>query len=163
MKKTAYFLSIIASGILIITAPSSCKKYEEQPKDWFTSDLTFDSLDQNGIVAGYQLNNIYAYLPVGFDRVGGDFLDDGAGEAVPSTYNATAENYLNGTFSTLNNPDPYWGNSYFGIRGANVFLKSIDRVPVAALKNRSPVFKGLLLLGIIETIRRHSVARRFRL
>src|SRR6185369_4087058 len=105
MKKTAYFLSIIASGILIITAPSSCKKYEEQPKDWFTSDLTFDSLDQNGIVAGYELNNIYTYLPGGFDRINGDFLDVGAGEAVPTRYNATAESYLKGTVSALNNPD----------------------------------------------------------
>jgi len=131
MKKTNVSFLILTTSLFIIVA-SSCRKYEEQPKDWFTSDLTFDSLDRNGVVAGYDLNNIYTYIPDGFNRVDGDFLDDAAGEALPSRYNTSVENFLKGTITALNNPDAYWGNSYYGIRRANIFLKSIDRVPIAA-------------------------------
>lgn len=129
MKHITFSLLILAGAFLVITG-SSCRKYENEPKDWFTSGLTFDTLDQNGIVAGYDLNNIYTYIPNGFDRINGDFLDDGAGEALPSRYNAPVENYLKGTVNLLNNPDPYWGNSYYGIRRATIFLNNIDKVPI---------------------------------
>lgn len=132
MKKTYYFiLPVIA--VCLITASSSCRKYETQPKDWFTSELTFDTLDKNGVVAGYNLNNIYNYVPDGFARIDGDFLDDAAGDAVPSRYNATVENYLKGTINVMNNPDPYWANSYYGIRRANIFLANIGKVPIAVV------------------------------
>ncbi|MGC4102597.1 RagB/SusD family nutrient uptake outer membrane protein [Ferruginibacter sp.] len=132
MKKK-YFIPITISAIVSLLVISSCKKYETQPKDWFTSSLTFDTLDKNGIVAGYDLNNIYNYVPDGFTRIDGDFLDDGAGDALPSRYNTQAENYLKGTVSAINNPDPYWANSYYGIRRANIFLANIDKVPLIAI------------------------------
>jgi starch-binding outer membrane protein, SusD/RagB family len=112
---------------------SSCSKYEKEPKDWFTSELTYDTLDQNGIVAGYALNNIYTYVPNGFNRIDLDYLDAATDDAVPSRYNTLVETYSNGTASLTINPDPYWGNSYFGIRSANIFLKNIKSVPVAGL------------------------------
>jgi hypothetical protein len=131
MKKNLPIIMLLAFCGMILTW-SSCRKYEEEPKDWFTSGLAFDSLDQNGIVAGYTLNNIYTYIPDGFNRIGGDFLDAAAGDAIPSRYNTMVENYINGTVSVINNPDPYWSNSYYGIRRSNIFLKGIDNVPVAA-------------------------------
>lgn len=130
MKKTTHFLLLVSAGIMCITW-SSCKKYEQEPKDWFTSELTFDSLDQNAVVAGFNLNNIYTYIPDGFNRIGGDFLDAASGDAVPSRLNTLVENYTKGTVSVINNPDPYWGNSYYGIRRANIFLANIGRVPTA--------------------------------
>jgi len=130
MKKTIYLLPVLLS---IVIFWSSCRKYETEPKDWFTSQLTFDTLDKNGIVSGYALNNIYTYIPGGFNRIDGDFLDDASGDAIPSRYNTTVENYTKGTVSSINNPDPYWGNSYYGIRDANVYLKNIDKVPVPVL------------------------------
>jgi hypothetical protein len=132
MKKI-FFLQLTVACLLMTILWSSCRKYEEEPKDWFTYELTFDSLDQNGIVSGFNLNNIYTYIPDGFNRIGGDFLDAASGDAVPSRYNTMVENYTKGTVSVINNPDPYWRNSYYGIRRANIFLASIDRVPVAAL------------------------------
>jgi starch-binding outer membrane protein, SusD/RagB family len=141
MKKITYLLTIITCGVFAVTW-SSCRKYEKEPKDWFGSALTFDTLDQNGIVAGYDLNNIYLYIPDGFDRIGrtstdnGDFLDDASGDALPSRYNRPVENYLQGTVSLLNNPDPYWGNSYYGIRRASIFLKNINAVPLPAITKR---------------------------
>lgn len=135
MKKITSLMLLLGAGVMAFSW-SSCRKYESEPKDWFTSALTFDSLDQNAVIAGFDLNNIYTYLPNGFDRIGGDFLDDGAGEALPSRFNTVAENYTQGTINLLNNPDPYWSSSYYGIRRATIFLKNIDRVPVAALTKR---------------------------
>ncbi len=132
MKKK-HFFPITVTVVLFVTAFSSCEKYETQPKDWFTSALTFDSLDQNGVVAGYDLNNIYNYVPDGFNRIDGDFLDDAAGDALPSRYNTSVETFLNGTVTAINTPDPYWANSYYGIRRANIFLASIGKVPIAAI------------------------------
>jgi starch-binding outer membrane protein, SusD/RagB family len=130
MKKTIYFYSILLTGLLAFTW-TSCTKYEQEPKDWFKSDLTFDTLDRNGIVAGYDLNNIYTYLPDGFNRIGGDFLDAATDDALPSRYNTAIENYTKGTVSVVNNPDAYWGSAYYGIRRANIFLKNIVNVPIA--------------------------------
>src|SRR3989442_1703676 len=116
MKKSINFLLLISAGSIIISWATSCKKAEREPKDWFTSALTFDSLDRNGIVAGFDLNNIYTYIPNGFNRIDGDFLDAGTDDALPSRYNTLVENYIKGTVSVINNPDPYWANSYYGIR-----------------------------------------------
>jgi hypothetical protein len=132
MKKSMYFFSLLSAGLMLFTW-SSCRKYEQQPKDWFTSELTFDTLDKNGIVAGYDLNNIYTYLPNGFNRIDGDFLDAGTDDAMPSRYNTSVEYYSKGTLSVLNNPDPWWGTSYAGIRRANIFLKNIVNVPIPDL------------------------------
>lgn len=129
MKKFIPLISIIAAGAVAVVSPS-CRKVETEPKDWFTERLTFDTLDQNAIIAGYNLNNIYTYIPNGFDRIDGEFLDDAAGDAVPSRYNTSVENFLKGTITLINNPDQYWSNSYYGIRRSNIFLKNIDKVPL---------------------------------
>jgi starch-binding outer membrane protein, SusD/RagB family len=138
MKKTAYLL-IVAAGYMAIL--SSCRKYEQQPKDWFTEELAFDTLDKNAVVAGYNLNNIYTFIPNGFNRVDGDFLDASTDDAVPTRFNATGEYFARGIVTAANNPEEspgngyglsQWANSYYGIRRANIFLSYIERVPVAA-------------------------------
>lgn len=133
MKKTIYFLLLATFGFFLAITPSSCRKYELEPEDWYASDLIFDSLDKNGTVAALNLNNIYNYVPNGFNRIDGDFLDDAAGDALPSRYNTSVIDYLKGTVSVTNNPDPYWANSYFGIRRANIFLENIEKVPIPTL------------------------------
>lgn len=134
--KRLFSSAAILGFVILAFSWSSCRKYETEPKDWFGTALTFDSLDQNGVVAGFDLNNIYVYVPDGFDRIGGDFLDDGAGEALPSRYNTPVASYYNGTLSLLNNPDPYWGNAYYGIRRATIFLKNINVVPLPLVTKR---------------------------
>src|SRR5215207_1835693 len=154
MKKTFYFLVALGWGVLSITG-SSCRKYEREPKDWFTAELTFDTVDKNGVVAGYNLNNLYNYIPNGFNRIGGDFLDAAAGDALPSRYNTAIENYLQGTVSVTNNPDPYWGTAYYGIRSANIFLKYIDRVPLPVVtrqyyKSEARFIRALLYWELLK-------------
>lgn len=122
-------------AIFIWTLIPSCKKdVETEPRDQITTDLVWDKLDKNAAYAKQYLYNIYNYLPNGFERINGDYLDAGAGDAIPSR-NLTGTNvqfYTNGLVSTINNPDGYWSNSYQGIRNVNIFLSNIDSVPTSA-------------------------------
>lgn len=127
-KKQVY---IILYSISILAIYSGCKRVETEPRDWIQSDLVWDEKDRNGTVAGFFLNSVYTYIPGGFNRIGGDYLDAASGDAIPSRLNTSVEFYTNGRVSVINNPDAYWGSSYAGIRAANIFLANIDKVPMA--------------------------------
>ncbi|MES2777225.1 MAG: RagB/SusD family nutrient uptake outer membrane protein [Bacteroidota bacterium] len=139
MKKNFFIAAVALVAMAIVS--TSCRKVEREPKDWFGSSLVFDSLDQNAIVAAFNLNDIYNYIPGGFNRINnfagtGDYLDAASGDAIPSRNNAPVSYYYTGAINVLNNPDPYWANSYYGIRRANIFIGNIDVVPTAALTKR---------------------------
>ncbi|HEX8424804.1 RagB/SusD family nutrient uptake outer membrane protein [Hymenobacter sp.] len=126
-------ISVLALGLAWAT--TACKRVETEPRDFIQEDLMWDEKDKNATLAAWFLNDIYNYLPGGFNRISGgngDFLEAGAGEAVPSRFNRPVEYYTNGTVSAINNPDPYWGNSYAGIRRVNIFLANVDKVPTTA-------------------------------
>lgn len=131
MKSIRILLFAVSiSTIFLITINTGCKKVETEPKDWFGADLVFDTLDRLGTVAAFNLNDLYNYIPNGFNRISSDFLDAATDDAVPSRNNTLVEYYTNRRISVLNNPDPYWGNSYYGIRRANIFLQNIGAVPI---------------------------------
>ena len=129
MNKSIIHFSI--GILLLIGAPSCRKEAETEPRDLFTDNLVWDAKDKNATFAKQFLYNIYNYLPVGFNRVNGDFLDAASGDAIPSRNNTgtNIEYYTNGLVSVIQNPDTYWSNSYTGIRNANIFLANIDQVP----------------------------------
>jgi len=130
MKKSIIFYLI---GLLVWIVIPSCKKDPEtEPRELITAELIFDKKDVNGVLARQFLNNVYTFLPNGFNRIGGDYLDAGTNDAIPSRIGTSVENYTNGRITVLQNPDNYWGNSYAGIRQANIFLANIDSVPVVA-------------------------------
>ena len=124
------FKSTLCGLLLVMLFTNSCKKIETVPKDWFGSDLVFDTLDRLGTVAAFNLNDLYNYIPGGFNRIGGDFLDAASGDAIPSRNNTLVEYYTNRRVSVVSNPDPYWGNSYAGIRRTNIFMQNINKVPI---------------------------------
>lgn len=128
LKKQLYIILYCTSMLALY---SGCKRVETEPRDWIKSDLVWDEKDKNATVAGFFLNSVYTYIPGGFNRIDGDYLDAASGDAVPSRLNTAVEYYTNGRISVLNNPDAYWGNSYAGIRAANIFLANIDLVPMA--------------------------------
>lgn len=119
------FLYLFATAIL-----PSCKKAEVEPQDLNNYSLVFDPQDLNATLAQQFLNNVYNFLPTGFNRISGDFLDAASGDAVSTLSNTPISYYNNGLVSTTNNPDAYFSNSYAGIRQANIFLANIDKVPV---------------------------------
>lgn len=124
------FKSALCGLLLVMLFTNSCKKIETVPKDWFGSDLVFDTLDRLGTVAAFNLNDLYNYIPGGFNRIGGDFLDAASGDAIPSRNNTLVEYYTNRRVSVVSNPDPYWANSYAGIRRTNIFMQNINKVPI---------------------------------
>ncbi|WP_406826170.1 RagB/SusD family nutrient uptake outer membrane protein [Pedobacter sp. KACC 23697] len=133
MKITYYNRFILLFSLFGLLVLGACKKVETEPRDWIREDLVWDDQDKNATVAGFFLNSVYTYIPTGFNRIDGDYLDAASGDAIPSRNNTQVEFYTNGRISVVNNPDPYWGNSYAGIRAANIFLSNIDKVPMAAI------------------------------
>ena len=98
--------SIIQFAIAAFTwvlLPSCTKEMETEPRDLVTTDLVWNKEDKNAVYAKQFLANVYNYLPNGFTRVNGDYLDAGTGDAVPSR-NLTGTNvgfYTNGLASTI--------------------------------------------------------------
>src|SRR5690606_35554401 len=77
------------------------------------------------------LTNIYSYIPSGFNRVSGDFLDVATDDALPSRNVNGGIEVLRTTrmTSASSNPDGFWETGYTGIRKSNIFLSKIDVVP----------------------------------
>lgn len=124
----------IIGCLCVFTALGACKKYETVPLYTIEDDLTWDQLDSLGTLAAWFLNDVYTYLPTGFNRVNNDYLDAATDDAMPSRNNTTVQYFTNGRINVLNNPDAVWGNSYYGIRRANIYLKNVDKVPNTGLK-----------------------------
>lgn len=129
MKKTTFYIYLLAATISVTLTLDACRKYETEPLYAIKDDLVWDDMDSLGVVANFFLNDIYTYLPDGFNRVGGQFLDAGTDDAMPSINNAGIQYFTNGRINALNNPDGVWSSSYYGIRRANIFLKNVYKVP----------------------------------
>ncbi|WP_177217070.1 RagB/SusD family nutrient uptake outer membrane protein [Pedobacter insulae] len=152
MKNITLFLF---SFLLIL---SGCKKMiEDAPLENANIDLVFDSQDSIGKYAQEFLNNTYASLPGGFNRVGGNLLESGSDDALPSSTADVVQFFSNGAFNQVNLPDNTWDANYAGIRKVNVFLQNIDRVPFKekGLKNRLKAeARGLRAVFYFELIKR---------
>ncbi|MEH3112199.1 hypothetical protein [Pedobacter terrae] len=109
MKITYYNRFILLFSLFGLLVLGACKKVETEPRDWIREDLVWDDQDKNATVAGFFLNSVYTYIPTGFNRIDGDYLDAASGDAIPSRNNTQVEFYTNGRISVINNPDPYWG------------------------------------------------------
>jgi hypothetical protein len=109
----------------------SCKKYQEDgPLEYLVEQDVFDSTDKNGTLAQLYLNDIYANMPTGFNRIDGNLLDAATDDAMPSQTGTTIENIINGRISNaVTNPDGAWSKNYTGIRKVNLFLKKLTLYP----------------------------------
>jgi hypothetical protein len=125
-------ISIYFLTTFLLLSFFGCRKVENEPKDWIKEDLVWDEMDKNATLAQFFLNDVYNYLPGGFNRISLDYLDAATDDALPSRNNTVVQNYTNGLITSTNNPDPYWSNSYYGIRRANIFLANIHKVPTTA-------------------------------
>ncbi|GGF14065.1 RagB/SusD family nutrient uptake outer membrane protein [Hymenobacter cavernae] len=131
-------LLIPLAALVLALGTTACKKDPEtEPRYLITDELEWDNADKNATLAQWFLNDLYSYLPGGFNRVGtgtdpGDFLDAASGDALPSRNNRPVEYYLTGTVSVVNNPDAYWSSAYAAVRRTNIFLANVDKVPATA-------------------------------
>ncbi|WP_234736613.1 RagB/SusD family nutrient uptake outer membrane protein [Tellurirhabdus bombi] len=145
-------------ALILSLAWSACTRIETEPRDWIKDDLVWDEMDRNATVAIFFLNDLYNFVPNGFNRIGsnpGDFLDAATDDAMPSRNNRVVSYYTNGFINVLNNPDPYWGNSYAGIRRANIFLANIEKVPatpqsITTWKMEARFIRALLYFELVK-------------
>jgi hypothetical protein len=124
MKGTIYLL---AAGLAISFL--SCKKYEEYPVERITGDFVFDPYDKQGIYANRFVNDLYSYLPRGYNRIDNSVLDAATDDAISSEYGNEIEVLSHSQLNAVNNPDGRWADAYRAIRKANQFLANIDIVP----------------------------------
>ncbi len=119
------------SVILMLTTIvffSACTKMEDRPLELITEEYLWDSKDSLGTNASYFLNDIYADLPRGFNRIGSNLLDAATDDAVPSEDNATIATFTNGGYSQLSNADNSWATNYASIRKCNLFVQNFPKV-----------------------------------
>lgn len=136
-------LYVPALAALLALGSTACQKDPEtEPRYLVKDDFMWDEKDKNATLAIWYFNDLFNYLPAGFNRASefspqsntvttnlNDFLAGGTDDAVPSRINRPVEYFTNGAISVTNNPDPYWATAYAGIRRVNIFLANIDRVP----------------------------------
>jgi hypothetical protein len=126
MKNYRYSLLILLAVALLFGA--CVKNLEDKPLEQITQEYLWDPTDSLGTNAGYFLNNIYAQLPNGYNRIGGDFLDAATDDAVPTTDGTTIATFTNGGYSALSNPDDAWQSNYENIRMCNLFVQNFSKV-----------------------------------
>ncbi len=128
-KNSIYFFLVI----IFISSTVACKKeVEDRKADAIMDDLVWDQSDSLGVVAEFFVNNLYNYLPNGFNRINGDYLDAATDDAIPSRNGTQIAYFTNGRVSALNYPDPYFANAYAGIRRVNILLQNLPKI---SLKN----------------------------
>lgn len=142
---------LIALGLVGIFA--GCKKQQTFPINHVSIQYVFDPRDSAGTNAQKYLYNIYSILKVGYNRVGGNFLDAASDDGVSSTTGSQQVTILStGAYSSVNLPanEDVWSvtktsglnndttatSSYWsGIRYANEFVNNIGVVPVKDVVN----------------------------
>ncbi|QEC42052.1 RagB/SusD family nutrient uptake outer membrane protein [Pseudobacter ginsenosidimutans] len=126
-----YTIIALAAGLLLITAASCKKTWEDVPLEQFTEEYVWDVEDSLGVKARGFLGALYKFLPEGYNRLGNDLLDAGSDDAISSATGATDVQRLStGSFNSINNPDDQWNTCYSNIRKASLFLNNFHKVPL---------------------------------
>lgn len=91
--------------------------------------LNFNSIDifyTDSVYVRQYVNNIYASLPTGYNRLSNSSMVACAtDEAVQSSNSSGANNIAKGSWGATSNPDNTWSTCYTGIRNSNIYLLKI--------------------------------------
>jgi hypothetical protein len=121
------------TGIMAVALLGSCQKFETEPEETITEAYVFDQFDLNGTYAQQVVNNIYAHLNPGFNRISSVVLDAATDDAIPSAITHPIEVLSKGRLTAGNNVEDAWVSSYACIRKVNLFLAKQSIVPRDAL------------------------------
>src|SRR5690606_24031100 len=120
-----YTVSLPLFAALILAA---CDKYEQQPVGYLTYDYVYDETDKNGEYARRVLNQLYASLPNGYNRIDNVVLGAATDDAIASEDYNNIEVLSKSRLNAMSaNPDDAWSKSYATIRQVNLFLENIDQ------------------------------------
>lgn len=125
-------LKTCALLLLLSAAHYGCTKTESLPLEAKTEDLIYDKMDVNGFYADQALTDLYTFLPKGFNRIDGSYLDAATDDAVTSQVASNIDLLSQALQSPTQVVDDAFASNYTGIYRANLFLSKIDQVPVTA-------------------------------
>lgn len=141
----------------------SCKKgYEAEPLEQLSDDYVWDTQDSLGANALRYLAHVYSFVPEGYSRVNGDYLDAATDDAVSSQTTPASVTLVaqGGGYDQFNSFESYgFTRFYQGIRAASVFMANIDKVPIKipnANKNWKAEARFLRAYYYFELVKRYG-------
>lgn len=107
MKK--FFILSLLCSLLIVPG---CDYMDELPFDWHEPNDVFSY--ENTYLGN--VNQCYAYVKGGYNRVGGAFLDAATDDGIATMQNSNIHLLAQGFYSSTSPIENCWNNSYTGIR-----------------------------------------------
>ena len=109
MKKSIIYLAISATLTF-----SGCDYLDDMPYDWAQPDDIFTN-EQNYLKP---INQVYAYIPEGFNHVGNAFLDAATNDGISTIIDSDIHKLSRGYVTSSNPIEECWNKSYKGIQQA---------------------------------------------
>lgn len=127
MKKSIIYLTISATLTF-----SGCDYLDDMPYDWAQPDDIFTN-EQNYLKP---INQVYAYIPEGFNHVGNAFLDAATNDGISTIIDSDIHKLSRGYVTSSNPIEECWNKSYNGIQQA-IFARKYLREADLVLQNKT--------------------------
>ncbi|MBC7889658.1 MAG: RagB/SusD family nutrient uptake outer membrane protein [Ferruginibacter sp.] len=125
MKNIVYFL-----GAIVLFAIASCQKLDRE----IITDLSKTQIEKSFSSVSALLNAAYSEIPTGFTGLGGAMMASATDEAEYTSENSVVQNFNNGSWNAISEPEGLWDNFFRGIRKVNIFLVSTDSINLDKFK-----------------------------
>ena len=121
----------LRSSFTILTS-SGCDYLDDMPYDWAQPDDIFTN-EQNYLKP---INQVYAYIPEGFNHVGNAFLDAATNDGISTIIDSDIHKLSRGYITSSNPIEECWNKSYKGIQQA-IFARKYLREADLVLQNKT--------------------------
>lgn len=126
MKNKIYY-SLLGTAFFLF----ACQKLDRE----IVTDLSKDQIEASYERTSQLLNGVYVELQEGFLTIGGNaMMASATDEAEHTQENSSVQNFNNGSWNAINNPNNVWPAYFRAIRRANLFLESADKVNLDLFK-----------------------------
>lgn len=158
MKK--HIIKIALFSILFVPA---CNYMDELPSDYHTPEAAF----QMQTTYERNINQGYAYIRSGFNRIGGSFLDGATDDGTATMQSSSIHKLAQGYYSAQSPIENCWNNSYTGIRQTlftekyltevQLFISDMTTEQVDAIKDEGKAqMKALRALYEFDLLRHYG-------
>jgi hypothetical protein len=125
MKSKIYYT--LLTGTLIMF---SCQKLDRE----VVTDLSKEQIEISYERVSQLLNSVYVEVQSGFTNIDGAMMASATDEAEHAQVSSDVQNFNNGSWNAISNPNNVWGAYYRGIARANLFLESTDKINLDLFK-----------------------------
>ena len=148
---------IYLSAALLILGIAGCQKLDRE----IITDLNRTQLEDAYGNVGALLNGVYVELQEGFQNIDLAMMASATDEAEFVNENSSVQNFNNGSWNAISNPGGgIWSSSFKGIRKANIFFVSADKVNLDQFKlDPSPSAQSVYTTRLAEIARWKYEAR----